>query len=236
MKVPGRLAQVLFILCLPLLALTAAGSIEINTPWVYTSGFARWGVQETLAENGLTVSRSDLNNIAHSFIRYFNNSDEYIQITVPQSGRTVELFTQQEAIHFRDVKVLFRTVYAVALGTLLYCVAYASAAWSRGKGKYRRRLAKSAVIGGGLALGILALMGLGLLTDFDQLFYQFHLIAFTNTFWSAEGNMLLLFPEGFWYDVVTYWAVSTAAIAAVVTVLGAAWLARHRAKETTNGG
>jgi len=28
--------------------------------------------------------------------------------------------------------------------------------------------------------------------------------VFTNTFWSAEGNMLLLFPDGFWYDAATY--------------------------------
>jgi len=47
-------------------------------------------------------------------------------------------------------------------------------------------------------------MGIGTLLNFDTLFYDFHLIAFSNSFWSAEGNMLLLFPGGFWYDAAIY--------------------------------
>ncbi len=36
--------------------------------------------------------------------------------------------------------------------------------------------------------------------NFENLFLQFHYLAFTNEHWYAEGYMLSLFPGDFWYN------------------------------------
>jgi len=51
---------------------------------------------------------------------------------------------------------------------------------------------------GAITLTIMFAAGIGALINFDQLFIDLHLLIFTNNFWSVQGNMLLLFPDGFW--------------------------------------
>ena len=62
-----------------------------------------------------------------------------------------------------------------------------------------------------MTLALVLALGLGTLFGFGQLFYQFHLLVFSNEYWSAEGYMLLLFPGGFWYDVTIFCVLATAA-------------------------
>jgi len=205
----------LFVVCLPFLIITGSIAWACNSTWVYTTGFEKYGVQQTLAQHGLSLTQADFRDIARGFVRYFNSGEEYIHLTVPQDGRQVELFNEEEILHFKDVKGLFRLDYYVLLGTFLYCLIYAVLSLFYKRRKNRRGLAKSALTGSAITLGILLALGICSFFDFNWLFLQFHLLSFSNDFWSAEGNMLLLFPGGFWYDAVIYIGV----FAAVVTVL-----------------
>ncbi|HEY96432.1 MAG TPA: DUF1461 domain-containing protein, partial [Dehalococcoidia bacterium] len=93
---------------------------------------------------------------------------------------------------------------------------------------YRRKggglIAWNTLIGGGVTLVLILALWLGSLWDFDRLFHQFHLIAFSNDFWSAKGYMLKLFPGGFWYDIVLFGASGMAAAAAVLCVIAGSYL------------
>jgi integral membrane protein (TIGR01906 family) len=71
----------------------------------------------------------------------------------------------------------------------------------------------SLVGGGGLTLLLVLAMGLGALFDFDWLFWQFHLISFANDFWLLDPTrdyLVMLFPQGFWYDVTLFCALAAA--------------------------
>jgi integral membrane protein (TIGR01906 family) len=230
MRIISRFAQWLFILCLPVLAFTGSAAWAVNSGWLYTAGFEKYHVQESLAENGLPLTSADFKDIAQGFIHYFNSSEEFIHLTVPIDGQNIELFNEEEIIHFKDVKGLFRLDYSVLLGTFLYCLIFALACFFWRNSKYRRLLARSAIIGSGIGLGIMAIIGIGILLDFDSLFYQFHLISFTNEFWSAEGNMLLLFPGGFWYDMFAYGALFGIALALIPGIIGGIYIVTARRK------
>lgn len=231
MRIISRFAQWLFILCLPVLAITGSIAGAVNSTWLYTAGFEKHHVPESLAENGLPLTSTDLGDIAHGFIRYFNSGEEFIHLTVQIDGQTIELFNQEEIIHFKDVKGLFRLDYGVLLGTFLYCLLFTLVSLFWRKGNYNRLLARSAIIGSGIGLGIMALIGIGILLDFDSLFYGFHLISFSNEFWSAAGNMLLLFPQGFWFDAVIYCAIFTAVVALVLGIIGGIYIVKVRRNE-----
>jgi integral membrane protein (TIGR01906 family) len=232
MKIIGKFAQILFFICLPLLVFTGSVAWAVNSAWLYTSGFEKYDVQQILAQNGLPVTENDLDNIAGDFIHYFNSSEEFIHLTVQIDGQTIELFNEEETIHFKDVKDLFRLDYAVLLGTFIYCSIFAVVCIFWRRGKYHSFLARSAITGSGVSLGIMLVILIAILLDFDSLFYQFHLISFSNDFWSAEGNMLLLFPGGFWYDMFTYGALFAVALALIPGIASGIYLLFVRRKKS----
>jgi len=216
LKILGTTAKWLFILCLPILLATAGISWVANSLWLYRDGFHKYNVSQTLANSGLELADSELEGIYAGLISYFNSDEEYISLTVVKNGEPSKLFTPEETIHFKDVKGLIWLNYWVLLGTLIYTLGYAMVSLFWRKRRYWRRLAWGVVGGSGLALALMLALGIGTLVNFEQLFLQFHLISFTNLFWSAKGYMLLLFPQGFFYDMATFGAGMTAGLAVIL--------------------
>ena len=231
MKIAVFIARIVFVVCLPVLLLTAVIAVEVNSSLLYTHGFEKYDVRQSLAENGLNLTDDDMAGIARGFIHYFNSSEEYISLTVQQNNETVALFNNEEIIHFKDVRKLFRFDYNVLLGTFCYCLVFSLVSIFGRKGKNRNNLAGDTIKGSVLSLGLMLLLGIGALVDFDSLFYQFHLLVFTNSFWSAEGNMLLLFPDGFWYDAAVYIVIAIALLAVILGGISWAYLHYHRKRE-----
>lgn len=209
------IAQWLFILCLPVLLLTASVSLAANTSALYHYGFEKYDVGET---TGLTGS--ELEEVADGLIGYFNSGEEYISLTVTKNGESFEVFNEREVMHLKDVKGLFRLVYILLLGTGIYALAYlaVSLLWWRD-----RRLWRGLFGGGVLTLGLMAVVGIMVAVDFNWFFYNFHLISFANDLWQlnpATDYLIMLFPQGFWFDAAVFCAAATAFGAVVLGGLG----------------
>jgi len=71
MKIVMSVARFLFIICLPCLLLTAAIAGAVNSSWLYTHGFEKFNVRQSLADNGYYLTQADMSNIARGFIRYW---------------------------------------------------------------------------------------------------------------------------------------------------------------------
>lgn len=225
MKIPGIIAKWLFILCLPFLLLTAGVAGAVNSPWLYHYGFDKYDISQT---TGLTAP--ELKKAASGLISYFNSDEEYISLTVIKDGEPFELFNQREVAHLKDVKELFHLDYRILLGTLAYALGYLS--FSLPAKKRRRKLAGAVKIGSGFTLAMMLALGLGALIGFDRLFWQFHLISFSNDLWlldPATDYLVMLFPQGFWYDATLLCGLATTAGA---VVLGGA--ARFYLKKSKN--
>jgi integral membrane protein (TIGR01906 family) len=221
-KIAGTIAQWLFILCLPFLLFTASLGWAVNSHWLYNYGFQKYSVVQTPE-----LAEFDLEKIADGLIGYFNSDEEYVSITVTVDGQSFPLFTTEETIHFKDVKGLIRLDYFVLGGTLLYVLAYAAVClfWRRRKG---RRLARAVFGGACLTLAFMLALGVGTLLGFDQLFWQFHQIFFTNEFWYAEGYMLKLFTDEFFYDAVLFCALGSGGPALILGGLSGGYLLSTR--------
>jgi len=219
LKIPLIIARWLFALCLPCLLLTASIWWAANSHWLYTSGFAKYDVA---ASTGL--SEAELDNVAVELIDYFNSGDEFVGIIVNRDSQPFALFNEEEILHFRDVKGLFRLDFNVLLGTGIYVVGYAALSLLWRRPKYWRGLVRATLAGSVITLTLMLALGLGTLFNFDQLFLQFHLVSFSNEFWSTEGYMLLLFPRDFWYDAAIYCALATATTAVILGIIAAVYL------------
>jgi len=74
-------------------------------------------------------------------------------------------------------------------------------------------------------------LGLGTMAGFDRLFLQFHVISFSNELWvldPARDYLIMLFPQGFWYDATLFCTLGTAAGAILLGLAGGGYLLSKR--------
>jgi len=228
LRILGIGAKWLFILCLPILLLTASICWGVNSHWLYEYGFEEYDVSQ---KTGL--AEVELEKAATGLISYFNSGEANISLTVIKDSKPFELFNQYEVIHLRDVKGLIRLDYWVLLGTLIYTLGYAGASLFWRRKRYWRRLGWGVVSGSGITLALMLAIGLGILLNFDQLFYQFHLLSFTNEFWQLDPTkdyLIMLFPGDFWYDAAIFCAGITVGMAIILGGVagGYLWATRRR--------
>ena len=74
-------------------------------------------------------------------------------------------------------------------------------------------------------------LGIGVLLGFDEIFLQFHLLFFSNEFWSAEGYMVLLFTEEFFYDAALFCALGSGGVALILGGASGGWLLFSRKRD-----
>ena len=210
MKALTAIANWIFILCLPLLLLSASIALAFNSLWLY-----RYSLNKDDARQVTGLSNVELEKAARGLISYFNSGEELINVVVDKDGQPFTMFNERDVIHLKDVRGLVRLDYGIFLGTLLYALAYGGAHFFQRRPLYRRQLARGALIGSAVTLLLMLVFGLGILFDFDALLLQFHLISFSNDFWQLEpGDYLLLFFPGF--EAALYVALATMVMAVVL--------------------
>ena len=213
MKILDFITRWLFIFCLPVLFLAASIAICFNSAWLYNYGFSKY---EVSLSTGLAPP--ELDKAARGLVHYWNSGDEFIKLTVIKDGKPFELFNQREVIHLKDVKGLVRLDYRILLVTLIYTLVYLGVhLWGQQR-KYRGKLVWPIMAGSGITLLAMLVLGIASAFDFDQLFYQFHILSFANDFWQLDPNtdyLIMLFPGGFWFDVAVFVMLITGGFAVV---------------------
>ena len=146
-------------------------------------------------------------------------------------GAEQDLFNDREVVHMSDVKQLVRGVYILALISAVYIAATVAAGFAMQRGRFVEPLAKRALCGGGLTLGLLVVFGIAALVGFDSVFLKFHQLSFANDFWQLDPRtdyLVRIFPQDFWFDATMWVAVRAIAGALLLTVAGTAYLAYRR--------
>jgi integral membrane protein (TIGR01906 family) len=221
MRVARAAAWWLFVACLPLLLISSAVRIELNSTRIYERGFDKYGISEVTK-----LDRAQLSEIAERLIDYFNSRADTPQMTVvDRDGRQFELFHDYELIHLEDVKGLFRAGYRMQAASLAYIILYVLLLLLWEKRRWQD-LARGTRLGCMVTLGVTGAAGIAALFSFEQLFIQFHLISFSNPYWMLNPGtdyLIMLFPGGFWQDVAL---IGGGIIAGEAVLLGGiAWAA-----------
>jgi len=211
----------LFIICFSLLLLTSTVRLGVNSVHLYEYGFDRYGVSEDTG-----IGRDQLSEVAKRLIDYFNSRVETPQMMVTtKGGEEFALYQEddqnRELTHLADVKKLFQLDYRIQAASLTYIIIYVLLFLLWVKGRWQN-LARGVRRGCILTLALIAVMGIAsFLIDFEQLFFQFHYLAFNNPWWMSSGYLPRLFPEEFWQDAAL---LGAGVIAAEALLLGSiAW-------------
>jgi len=206
--------------------LTASLAWAVNSLWLYKYGLEKYNVSQTTG-----LAEAELEKAAKGLISYFNSDEEYISLTVVKDDQPFVLFNQREVVHLKDVKGLIWLDYRVLLGSLIYTLGYAGVSLSWRKRRYWQRLAWGVVGGSGITLALIMALGSGTLLGFDRLFLQFHLISFANELWQLDPTtdyLIMLFPQGFFYDATLFCALATAVGAVVMGGVSGVYLQRTK--------
>ena len=82
-------------------------------------------------------------------------------------------------------------------------------------------------------MALLALFGIVAAVGFDALFLLFHRVSFANDFWQLDPRtdyLVLLFPQGFWFDATVWVALRAIAGGLILAASGGGYLAWQRWK------
>ncbi len=217
------LATAAFILALPVFLIATNVRLAFNSVQLYTYGFERYDVTRTTGLNS-----AQLKTVATEIRDYFNSSEEFLDVNVVLDGEVRPLFNRNEMLHMRDVKGLVRGVYSVQLITGLYMLVYMAVVLTASRGRGLRRLAGRVLAGSLLTIGLVAATGLASLVGFDYLFYQFHVISFSNDLWlldPRDNYLTRLFTEGFFLDATIF--VAGGVILQALLLGALAWVVRR---------
>ena len=224
------MAIALFVAAVPVFLIATNVRWVINAPVLYSYGFDRYEIPDRTG-----IRRSELLSAARQIRDYFSNTDEFIAVSVVRSGVHVEnLYNSREVLHMKDVKGLVRGVYRIQEATGAYLAAFAVvglAFWRRG---FLPRLARYAALGGGVTLGLVALVGLASLAGFDRLFTAFHVVSFSNDLWLLDPSkdfLIAMFPEAFFFDA-TLWIAGSTVVEALLLVAVPLALLKWRPRRT----
>lgn len=160
--------------------------------------------EDLAADTGMTAEEA---MVCHeTLLDYLAGRREDITVSAEVYGQQQEVFSEQEALHMQDVRVLLHRAAAGTGLSLLTGVLLLLLPGRRSREGHRWRVAAGFHGGGAFFLSLLAVAGLLVFTDFDAFWRQVHEILFPhNTYWLMDPNtsvMINMYPEGYWFSVI----------------------------------
>jgi integral membrane protein (TIGR01906 family) len=210
------LVSLVFVLLLPLLIIGTSLRGLVTDRDFMLRGFRD---NQVAATTGLDDPQ--LQRIADAFVTYFQSPPGQIQMQVTAFGQSRPLFNDREVAHMEDVQALIQVFFRlqiVAAAAVLLRLGFALV-FDRGVVPLGREMLWST----GLMVGLVVLVAVLSLLDFDALWTRFHQIAFRNDLWLLDPRtdyLIMLFPEPFWFTATIRMATSVALQTVLVAVIG----------------
>ena len=217
----------LLVAAIPVFLVTGSLVWAFNSIGLYEGGFEKYRIARA---SGITPQ--DLRQVAFDIRSYFNSADEPLKIRTRIFGSERELFNEKEVHHMRDVKRLVWGVYAIFAAAVACLAILVGAGFYRNRSAYAPSLARGALWGGVLTVGLLVVFGLIATVGFDAMFLLFHRISFANDFWQAwtrgRTTLCCCSRRAFWFDATMWVALRALAGGTLLAAAGGSFLAWRR--------
>lgn len=212
------LRSTLIVLIVPLLLVTTNVRLVADSPYLYSYGFQKYGIESV---TGIEMGQLEL---AGEKIRdYFSNDQDYLVIDIERQGQKIKnLYNQREILHMKDVKNLIQLIYSIQIWSLLLFITLILIGFLSIRLRKFSNVIDPISWGGGLTLGIAAVVGILSLFGFQRLFLFFHLVSFDNDLWILDPTrdyLIMMFPQGFFFDATVFIVVLTLGQALLLWVL-----------------
>jgi len=189
------IAAVFFILCVPFFLLTSNIRWVANDIHLYKDSFERYDVSQDTG-----FSNEELTNISKGLIDYFNSGS---------INDTMNIFSEAEMLHLRDVRGLIQLCYIIQWITLGYVIVYITAGFIYKRKQFFHLFNMIVAAGSIVSIIGIAAIGIAALIDFNWLFVAFHRVFFSNDLWISSGYLPRIYTEGFFSDAGKIIAIET---------------------------
>lgn len=215
MKANIRIFSVLISIIVPLLLMMTSIRILLNPFFLdYEYNLPNFPADE------FGFSKADRLHWGKLSLDYLNNSAglEFLADLKFEDGDPI--YNERELSHMLDVKNLVQLMIKIMLPMAGFLVLAWVLAWRLG---WIPQFWKSISQGGWLTLGLIGLVLIGTVINFDAIFTTFHRLFFTGNTWLFyfDDTLIRLFPEKLWSDAFTFMGVFTLAGGVICTFLGA---------------
>ncbi|MEO5986044.1 MAG: DUF1461 domain-containing protein [Candidatus Limnocylindria bacterium] len=189
-------------------AITLAGPLLLFNPWFTSVLQARHDVAAALGVAPAEVDRVTTEILGDLFL----GGDFAVSLEGEGS-----LLDDRERSHMSDVSRLVQVLVAAAVMALV--IAGVTGSWLRGERRRQGRIMVAAAGSIGAAAFVLAVV---FAVAFEPAFLAFHAVFFPpDTYLFAEGSQLIvLFPDGFWFDAALAAGAAIIVTALAVTLVG----------------
>jgi integral membrane protein (TIGR01906 family) len=210
------LVSLAFVVLLPFLLISTSLRSVVTDRDFLLRGFQDNDVSATTG-----LDEPQLERIADALVAYFQAPPGQIQMQVTVRGQSRPLFNEREVEHMQDVQALIQFFLRMGLvaGVAVVVRLALAVVLDRSPVPLGRELLWSTA----LIVGLVVLVAVLSLIDFDSLWIRFHQIAFRNDLWQldpARDYLIMLFPEPFWYTATFRMALLLSVQTAIVGLLG----------------
>lgn len=214
--------SVLITIAVPLLLLMSSIRILLNPFFLdYEYNLTAFPADE------FGFTKADRLNFGKSSLLYLTNQSgpEFLSDLKFEDGQPI--YNARELSHMQDVKNLVQLMIKILIPLSLFLVVAWILAWRIG---WLPQFWKAVSLGGWITLGLIALILVGVVIDFDALFTGFHHLFFTGSTWLfyTSDTLIRLFPEKLWSDAFTFMGIFTLAGGVICTFLGARFSQKNR--------
>lgn len=212
------LGSVLFVIAVPLFIILGNVLDVASDREFYLREFAVYGVGRVTG-----LDDAQLRNVADAFITFLKDPAAKLDVVVNLGGTPRPLFNANEISHMRDVQGVFTGVRRLRLAAGAVLLILPLVGLTIGGSSFMPRLGLLLTIGGIVTVLVLVLCGLLSFVDFTEAFVKFHEIFFSGGNWQFDPRtdyLVMLFPEGFWFDSVMRIAMLSAIEAVVISAVG----------------
>ena len=199
-----RIAGYFLIILIPLLIILGNFHLLIFNFGFYQSLYQQTGVYQTFADQEIVNWATD--NLL-GYLRGKNNLDHIF-------------FSKQAILHLTDVKNLLQfesglfyiSLITTAVISLIFIIK-----------KQYKKLLSSFIFSSIVTIIAIGLLSLSLIWDFLSIFTRFHEVLFRNELWlfSADDNLIKLFPQQFFISFASSLAVNIIVTSAIITLISA---------------
>jgi integral membrane protein (TIGR01906 family) len=197
MKILKYVLFSLAMLSLPLLIVASNLRFTVNNIAIYQYIIDNYHISQVTG-----IDNQQLTKVYQQWIDFYNSKTDTPQIKVIKNGHEIDLLSDKEIVHLKDVKGLMQLDYTVQLTTFLIILACALLLiWVS---RDLRLFLESLFTGSALTFGIGLALAVAALCCFDRLFILFHEVSFANAFWILDPTrdyLIMMFPGGFFSDI-----------------------------------
>ena len=162
-----------------------------------------YSVREYNAAATTRIPQDELLRANRELVTYFKADDPApLRIVVTNiDGEQEQLFSARETAHLGDVRDLFQALFTVQ--TLLVALTLGLAVVLLASSPVRL-LARALATGAALTLALVGATAVLAYAGFEDVWRQFHFLAFTNDLWELDpdtDHLIQMFPQDFWFDI-----------------------------------